>query len=102
MPLKIRTGVVSTVKLMCTAYDNFINIVTTAYEKSFPLVRLSRKRSKDKAWITSALKKSSKTKNNMYKKWITTRNKEDEILHKEYRAVYRKVALEAESLYYQQ
>ena len=85
-----------------TAYDNFINIVTTAYEKSFPLVRLSRKRSKDKAWITSALKKSSKTKNNLYKKWITTRNKEDEILYKEYRAVYRKVALEAESLYYQQ
>ena len=85
-----------------TAYDNFINIVTAAYEQSFPLVRLFRKRSRDRAWITSALKKSSKTKNYLYKKWITTRNKEDEIRYKKYRAAYRKVAQEAESLYYQQ
>ena len=40
-----------------TAYNNFIEIITEAYKKSFPTTRLSRRRSKDKPWITKALKK---------------------------------------------
>jgi len=40
-----------------TAYNNFIKIITEAYEKSFPITRLSRRRMKDKPWITKGLKK---------------------------------------------
>ena len=54
------------------AHNNFIETVTDAYELSFPLTRLSRKRSKDKVWITSALKKSSRTENSLYTKWLST------------------------------
>ena len=48
------------------AYDNFIQIVTDAFEASFTVTMLSRKRSRDKVWITSALKKSGRTKNAFY------------------------------------
>ena len=33
------------------AYDNFINNVNRAFQNSFKLTKLSRKRSKDKRWI---------------------------------------------------
>ena len=49
-----------------------------AFNQSFTLTKLSRKRLKNKKWITSALKKSSTVKNKLYKKWITSRNDEDE------------------------
>ena len=39
-----------------SAYDNFINNIKKCYEKCFPLWQLSRKRNKDKPWITSGLK----------------------------------------------
>jgi len=83
-----------------TAYNIFITIIKNAFEESVKLVKLSRKRSKDKKWITSALKTSSKVKNNLYKKWMKTRSKIDEKAYKQYRAVYRKLAAEAEDSYY--
>ena len=39
------------------AYDNFIDTVEQSYERCFPLQKVSRKRFKDKPWITSGLKK---------------------------------------------
>ena len=39
------------------AYGNFIQIVTDAFETSFTITRLSRKKSTDKVRITRALKK---------------------------------------------
>jgi hypothetical protein len=85
-----------------TAYNTFINTVTNAFYSCFPLKTLSRKRSRDKKWITAGLKKCSNTKNKLYKKWITKRNPEDEKAYRQYRAIYRKVAAEAESDYYKQ
>ena len=41
------------------AYNAFIKIITDVYDKSFPVVQLSKKRMKDKVWITSALKKAA-------------------------------------------
>ena len=37
------------------AYNNFIKILTDAYEQSFTITRLSRRKLKDKPWITKAL-----------------------------------------------
>ena len=44
--------------------------LTTAYNKSFPFVKLSRKRSKDKPWIPTGLKQSIKQKHLLYQKYI--------------------------------
>ena len=49
------------------AYNIFHDIITNAFNTSFPFKTLSRKRAKDKPWITSALKISSRIKNSLYK-----------------------------------
>ena len=51
-------------ELKCKTVDEamsfFYQTITKAYNKSFPVVKLSRKRAKDKPWITSGLKSSIK------------------------------------------
>jgi len=49
---------------------------------------------------TTGLKKSSRTKAKLYKRWISTREKEDELLYKQYRKVFKTVSLECEASYY--
>ena len=39
------------------SYDTFLNILTNDFERCFTLTKLSRKRMKDKPWVTTALKK---------------------------------------------
>ena len=46
----------------------FYRILTNAYERCFPLVRLSRKKAKDKPWITKGLRTSINHKNKLYSK----------------------------------
>ena len=41
------------------AYNFFHHKISDCYHKSFKLVRLSRKRAKDKMWVTQGIKKSS-------------------------------------------
>ena len=56
-------------------YDNFY----THFENSFPLKTLSRKRAKDKIWITTGLKQSVKKKAELYRIYLnhpTTENKQ--------------------------
>ena len=43
-------------KTVDEAMSFFYQTITKAYNKSFPIVKLSRKRAKDKPWITSGLK----------------------------------------------
>ena len=77
------------------AYNNFIKTITDACELSFPLTRLSRKRSKDKVWITSALKKSSRTKNacmqNGFQQDFRVTNKHINIIGKYSKKLQRKL-----------
>jgi hypothetical protein len=84
------------------AYDKFIEVITDSFERNFIQQKLSRKRAKDQKWITSGLKKSSKIKNKLYRKWMKSRNTEDEIKYKNYKKVFKKVSREAETLYYKQ
>jgi len=72
------------------AYNKFDSVVTTAFYKSFPMKRLSRNKAKDKPWVTNALKKSSRIKNALYKKWVKTRSSNDEVRYKRYRSIYKK------------
>jgi len=82
------------------AYNNFYDTVTRQFEHCFPLTRVSKSRAKDKSWITKGLRISSKRKNKLYKMWLKTGNKLDEIKYKTYRKSFSKAAAKAESLHY--
>jgi len=84
------------------AYEKFHSIVTKAFNASFPFKKVSKKRMKDKPWITSALRISSQVKNKLFKKWLKTKSQSDEFKYKEYRKEYKKISLEAESSYYRE
>jgi len=81
-------------------YSYFDSKIKECYNSSFKLVRLSRKRSKDKKWITPGLKCSINHKNKLFKKWITTLSKKDEQKYKHYRTQYNKIVSEAEKSYF--
>ena len=48
------------------------------------------------------IKKSSRTKCKLYKRWLLTKDKEDEERYKNYRRVFKKVSLECENNYYKE
>ena len=70
------------------AYNNFHEIIENAFNASFPFKTISKKRVKDKPWITSALKISSRVKNSLYRKWLKTKNPTDEVKYKQYRNTF--------------
>lgn len=84
------------------AYNSFHGIITKAFNTSFPFKTVSRKRARDKPWITSALKISSRIKNSLYRQWLKSKNPVAEIKYKNYRNTFKKIALEAENLYYKE
>ena len=55
------------------AIQVFSKKLQIAYNKSFPLKSLSRKRAKDKPWITTGLKQSIKQKHLLYQKFVFDR-----------------------------
>ena len=77
-----------------TACNMFSVIIQSAFNKAFRLTRLSRKRQRDKMWITSALKKSSITKNKLYKHWLSSTSIDDEIKYKQCRKIFKQAAAE--------
>ena len=81
------------------ACNLFSDKVQTYFNDCFPLVRLSRKRARDKKWITSALKKASRTKAKLYKIWVKYRSEEAEENYKAYKRIFKKVSHESEALY---
>ena len=83
-----------------TTTKYYISVIEQSYERCFPLQKVSRKRFKDKPWITSGLKKFSIIKNKLYKRWILTRLPADEDRYKTYRKLFRKTALDAETKYF--
>ena len=70
------------------AFNKFHAMVENAFNVSFPLKTVSNKRAKDKPWITTALKISSRMKNSLYKKWLRTKNIVDEMKYKKYRNTF--------------
>ena len=73
-----------------------------AYNKSFPFIKLSRKRAKDKPWIriTTALKKSIQEKQQLYKKYKFNHSAENEKLYKRYNNQLRTHIRQGEVNYY--
>ncbi len=83
-------------------YNCFISKYLGSFNRCFKLTKVSRKRSKDAAWITKGLKTSSRIKNQLYKQWVKNRNPDDEQKYKEYRKVFRQLAHTAEVTYYKE
>ena len=82
------------------SYDKFISAVHNIYQQAFPLVRVSRKRWRDKPWLTKALKISIKHKNKLYKEYILHPNGLHKTKYNVYKNCLRKCLLEAEKNYY--
>ena len=81
-------------------FKQFDDILIDLYNQSFPLVRCSRKRSKDKLWISKGLLKSSATKQNLYKKWLLSKDNSDKEIYLRYNRLYLKLIKKAQSDYF--
>ena len=57
-------------KTVNEAMSFFYQTSTKAYNKSFPIVKLLRKRAEDKPWITSGLKSSTEKKHILYRRFL--------------------------------
>ena len=81
---------------------NFLqdNLVS-AFNEAFPLVQKSRKRNKDKKWMTHALKTSIRHKNRLYKKKIQYPTYNNINRFKEYNKILATTIKHAEESYYQ-
>ena len=79
----------------------FITNIRQIFNRSFPYKQLSRKRAKDKPWITKGLKVSIKEKNRLYKKSILKPSEAIEKRYHEYKIKVEKCLKEAQDKYYQ-
>ena len=91
---------VCTINDVDLAYEKFISVLLDVYEKCFPLTRMSRKKCKDKKWVTPAIKKSSEIKNRLYKDWIISKNPQNREKYKSYVKLYNKILKKAQDDYF--
>ena len=83
------------------AYDNFIEIFSPLYDKCFPKKKIKLKPQKyNNPWITKGIKKSSKRKQKLYKKFLKNRNEKNEKLYKSYKRLFESVRCKSKRIYY--
>ena len=87
-------------KTVDEAMSFFYQTITKAYSKSFPIVKLSRKRAKDKPLITSGLKNSIKKKHILYRRFLLDKSDKSHMEYKTYNNKLRTIIREAEISYY--
>jgi len=81
-------------------YSYFDSKINECYQSSFKHIRLSRKRAKDKKWVTNGLKRSCRYKNKLFRKWLHSKSPSDEEKYKKYRSLLKKLTTEAKKRYY--
>jgi len=81
-------------------FNTFYEKLTDIYNEAFPLVKCSRKRSKDKMWLTKGLLKSSATKQKLYKCWLRSKNPNDRVKYLRYNRIFVEIAKKVEKEYY--
>ena len=72
-----------------------------AYERSFPLVPISRKIIKDKKWITPGIRISINQKAYLYRTYLNYLTERNKTIYKKYRNILTSVIRKAEEMYYQ-
>lgn len=80
--------------------DVFISTYSTLFNKSFPKTRLSRKRAKDKNWVTPGLKKCIQKKNALYRRKLEHPTEENKIKYNRYRNTLTATLRKAMELHY--
>ena len=80
--------------------NTFYQHLLTAYNRSFPFVKLSRRRAKDKPWITSPLKASIKEKHRLYRRLLLNQTKANNTIYKVYENKPKTTLGQAEIHYY--
>ena len=81
-------------------YNYFQNSLISIFNESFPLVRQSRKRIKDKKWMTASLLAGIRHKHRLYKKQIKAPTPHNILTYKNYQKVLDKTLKTAEESYY--
>ena len=74
--------------------------MTEIFNSSFPLVKQSRKRSKDKKWITAGIINSIRKKNLLYKKQLKHPTPANKSNYRNYKNILSTCMKEAENSYY--
>ena len=82
--------------------SEFYNYIEEIYSDSFPLVYVSRKRRKDKPWITKGILTSIRHRNKLYRRSIEKPSDFNSVRYKEYRRILHSCLKGAEGNYYQQ
>ena len=80
----------------------FYNYIGEIYSDSFPLVHVSKKRYKDKPWVTKGILTSIRRKNRLYRISIEKPTDSNLIKYKEYRRILHSCLKATEEIYYQQ
>lgn len=83
------------------SWNAFLEIISTNYDKCFPLKKLSIKKYKTKPWITEGLKKSSKIKENLYLTWKKNKTAYNKVKYNKYRNTYNNLLKSAKAKYYE-
>ena len=81
-------------------YSKFIERLNIIYNECFPLRQLSRKRQRDKPWITKGLKISIKYKNKLYRKALTKSSEYIYARYTNYKKILERCIKQAENTYY--
>jgi len=82
------------------AYDIFLENYTKVFDQCFPLVQMSRKRIKDKKWITCALRVSIKHKTRLYRKYLKRPNAVNRAAYLSYKNKLTWLISKAKQAYY--
>ena len=81
-------------------YPKFIERLNILYNECFPLRQLSRKRQRDKPWITKGLKISIKYKNKLYMKALTKSSEYIYARYTHYKKILERCVKQTENTYY--
>ena len=81
-------------------YNNFVTTIKSTFDTCFPLVKTSRKKNKDKTWISNELKKSCRKKSRLYKKWLLSKDLNDRQIYKCFAGKHDKLLKKAKADYY--
>ena len=85
-------------------FDSFYNITNSIIDNHIPLKKLSKREAKfrSKPWITHGIRKSIKTKNKLFKQYITKNSQSIHSQYKVYRNKLKHVLNVSKKLYYKQ
>ena len=72
-----------------------------AYERSFPLVMISRKIMKDKKWITPGIRIKINQKAYLYRSYLNYPTERNKTIYKKYRNILTSIIRKAKKMYYQ-